>query len=128
MSGADILVQQATSSISTWTSSYYLWIIVFYVLCLAVIVMPAVVALDILSVKTNRILAGATAAVGAIMAWANLGVIAANFDTARADLQLALIQYDLDKDKAKLLAVYQKAQERIRQAPPGTPTSPSPPR
>jgi hypothetical protein len=111
---------------STWKGSYYLWIPIFYVLSVAVIVLPAVVALDLafLNGTPNRVLAGLAAAISAVMAWANLGQRTANFDNARSNLEDAILQYGIDHDKEKLLAAYIKQKQLVRDKEPITPQAP----
>lgn len=117
----DTLVAQANASISTWQNSYYTFAIIFYALCVAMIVLPLIIASDILPTKWNRIVALVSAAVAAAVNWANLGVIAGNFDKGRDDLRTALLRYDTDKDRDKLLKAYEQAQALVRSSSPGVP-------
>lgn len=123
--GDDILVSQASELIQIWTTSYYIWVTVYFAICISIILLPALVAVNVFGQTPNRVLAGITAALGAILTWSNLGVVSANFDKARSDLRVALIQYDIEKNKAKLLEAYEKANSTVRSSNPGIPQSPS---
>src|SRR4051794_41095210 len=121
MNPDNTLISQITATIDTWSTSYYAWAAIFYILCVAIIVLPALIAANLFGTTTNRVLAALTVIAGALVNWANLGVVAGNFEKGRDDLRLALMQYEAAKDNQKLLAEYQKARDIVRSWSPGIP-------
>jgi hypothetical protein len=81
--------------------------------------MPLVITADLCSARSNKILGILTAVSVAILNWANLGIIAGNFDQARTNMKLALI--DFAEDQPKLKKAYGDAQMLVRSVSPGLP-------
>ncbi len=113
------LVPLIKGSIDTWTFSYYLWATVFYILCVVSIAMPLVITAGLSGDRGNKILGILTAVSVGVLNWANLGIIAGNFDQARSDMTLALVDFSHDEDKLK--QAYKDARARVRSISPGLP-------
>jgi hypothetical protein len=121
MNTAGTQISEIPNITHTWSIAYYIWATIFYLLCVAILVLPALVAADLFSTMVNRILAALTVIGGVVVNWANLGLLAGNFEKARDDLRLASMRYNIDKDGPKLLDEYAKARALVRSWSPGIP-------
>jgi hypothetical protein len=125
MTGTDPLLVEINAAIGTWNTSYYLWTTIFYILCVAIIVLPLLVAADIFGRTVNRVLAFLTAAIAAVVNWSNLGPTAATFEEARNQLVVARLAYYQDKNQKALLDAYQKSRAIFEPLRVGVPQAPN---
>ena len=114
------LTERIEESIGRWKASYYIWVTIFYVLCVISIILPLIISTGLLNDVQIKITSLATAASVALLNWTNLGIVAGNFDQARADLELAKINYPNDEN-GNLRAAYGEAQKLVRAISPGLP-------
>lgn len=92
-------------------ASIYWWYI-FYVVSNVVLVTASVIVVGVPSLTAAGVLPqkwGALGAVcGALLAFLGLSGVSEGFITARNNLQIAKYRYYTDKDRAKLIAAYEK--------------------
>jgi hypothetical protein len=124
MSADDPLISTINSHLFWWPVAYYVWVFLFYVMVLLTIVLPGLIAADIIPTAWTRRVAGISAVLVAIAAWARLDVVSTNFDVARSDLNRAMITYY--GDHGKLEASLETTEKAVSAFRPGLPEEAKP--
>jgi hypothetical protein len=117
------LLADVNAGIGTYRLAFYLWSIVFYALCAAMIALPILVgvATEALGTRWVRILSTAAASSAGIATWAGLNIVVANFEKAFTMLEVARAENSIHPDNDKLLAAFSKAKELVGSYSPGVP-------
>ncbi len=98
------LLADVTSAISYDRFSFYLWSVVFYELCLAVLILPLLLAIGTLGQSWARVLAVASVLSEGVALWSNLDRVAAGYGRAYSRLEGARTQFLKDQDETTLAA------------------------
>lgn len=116
------LLNEVASAISSYRLGFYIWSVVFYTLCAAILALPIIIASGLLSDRWTKIVAVISAFCAAIATWSNLGVIVGNFGKAFTSLEIARAQYYVDPNKRQTLVdEYAKAKNLVINWSPGLP-------
>ena len=76
-----------------WYRGWIIWSVIYYVSGLLVIVLPAIVASDILPDRTRRLIATAAAIVAGVVTWVEPGTRATAHERAYLCLKVALVEF-----------------------------------
>ncbi len=126
MPTTDPMISTVQDHLYWWGIAYYGWVTLFYAMTVLTIVLPGVIAAGIVKNDQARVLAGISAVLAGVSAWARLDVISANFDVARSDLNRAWVVYYDNHDRGKLETALETAEKMVGEFRPGLPQQAQP--